>query len=396
MKRPQATALSHLRILDLTRVRAGPTCCRIFADFGADVLRIEAPPGTDPNDGVTGTRDSSDMMNLHRNKRSLTLNLKSEKGRALFMRLAVDADMVVENYRPDVKSRLGIDYASLKLVNPRIILVSISGFGQDGPYRSRAGYDQIAQGMGGLMSVTGLEGQGPVRAGVAVADTTSGIYAAVGALVALAERERSGEGQWVQTSLLQSMIGVMDFQAARFLVDGIVPGQAGNDHPVTAPMGLFRTQDGSINIGVGGNRQWQAMCSVLGLSELGAAPEYATASARTQNKARLKAALEPAFAARTSRELLAALEEHGIPAGPVYAVDEVFEDPQVQHLGMAVPVRHRRRGDIRVVATPITMSRTPPAVTDASPDAGEHTDEILASLGLGPGEIAELRAEKVI
>ncbi|MGI4947010.1 MAG: CaiB/BaiF CoA transferase family protein [Janthinobacterium lividum] len=396
MTRPQAGALGHLRILDLTRVRAGPTCCRIFADFGADVLKIEAPPGTDPNDAATGTRDGSDMMNLHRNKRSLTLNLKSEQGRALFMRLAADADMVVENFRPDVKSRLGIDYASLKAVNPRIILVSISGFGQDGPYRSRAGYDQIAQGMGGLMSVTGLEGQGPVRAGVAVADTTSGIYAATGALVALAERERSGEGQWVQTSLLQSMIGVMDFQAARFLVDGVVPGQAGNDHPVTAPMGLFRTRDGAINIGVGGTRQWQALCEVLSLPELATAPDYATASARSQNKARLKAALEPAFAARTLAELLAALEAHGIPAGPVYAVDEVFGDPQVEHLGMAVPVHHHRRGDIRVVATPITLSRTPAAVATASPDPGEHTDEVLASLGLSAGEVAALRADKVI
>ena len=231
-------------MLDLTRVRAGPTCCRILGDFGADIIKIEAPPGVDPNEGMSGARDGSDMLNLHRNKRSLTLNLKEKAGHEIFMRLVKDADVVVENFRPDVKDRMGITYEALKAVNPRIILTSISGFGQSGPYRTRAGFDQIAQGMGGLMWVTGIPGEGPMRAGIAVADSSAGIYAATGILIALAERERSGLGQWVQTSLLEAQIALMDFQAARYLVDGVVPGQAGNDHPYSTPMGVFETSDG--------------------------------------------------------------------------------------------------------------------------------------------------------
>jgi crotonobetainyl-CoA:carnitine CoA-transferase CaiB-like acyl-CoA transferase len=394
--RSPAGALGNLLVLDITRVRAGPTCCRVLADFGADVLKIEAPEGADPNAGATGSRDGFDMQNLHRNKRSLTLNLKTSKGREIFMRLVAQADMVVENFRPDVKFRLGIDYERLRAVNPRIILVSISGFGQDGPYRERAGYDQIAQGMGGLMSVTGLPGQGPTRAGIAIADVTAGIYAATGALVAVAERERSGEGQWVQTSLLQAQIAVMDFQAARFLIDGEVPGQAGNDHPVTAPMGMVNTRDGEINIGVGGDRQWQALCALMDRPDLAAAPEYASAGARSRNKARLKEVLAPLFLARDSHAWLEALEAQGIPAGPVYTVDQVFDDPQVRHLGMATTVTHKRRGEIRVVAQPIVMSRTPATVTLPTPDAGEHTDEILETLGFTAADIDQLRSEKVI
>ncbi len=242
VSRPVA-ALANLRVLDLTRARAGPTCCRVLGDFGADVIKIEAPPGVDPNEGMSGARDGSDMLNLHRNKRSLTLNLKEKAGHDIFMRLVRETDVVVENFRPDVKDRLEIAYEALKAVNPRIILASISGFGQSGPYRTRAGFDQIAQGMGGLMWVTGMPGGGPVRAGIAVADVSAGIYAATGILIALAERERSGRGQWVQTSLLEAQIALMDFQAARYLIDRIVPGQAGNDHPYSTPMGAFETSD---------------------------------------------------------------------------------------------------------------------------------------------------------
>ena len=245
------SALSNLNVLDLTRARAGPTCCRILADFGADVLKVEAPSGVDPNEGMSGARHGYDMVNLHRNKRSLALNLKEDEGRSIFMRLVAKADVVVENFRPDVKERLGIGYAALSAVNPRIILASISGFGQTGPYRLRAGFDQIAQGMGGLMSVTGFAGEGPMRAGIAVADSSAGLYAAVGILIALNERAQSGVGQWVQTSLLQSQIAMMDFQAARYLIEGDVPGQAGNEHPYSTPMGVLKTADGYINIGVG-------------------------------------------------------------------------------------------------------------------------------------------------
>lgn len=273
---PNASALSNIRVLDLTRVRAGPTCCRIFADFGADVIKIEAPPGLDPNEGMSGARDGYDMLNLHRNKRSVTLNLKTPRGLDIFKRLVATADIVVENFRPDAKERLGIGYDDLKAVNPPIILASISGFGQSGPYKSRAGFDQIAQGMGGLMWVTGLPDQGPVRAGIAVADTSAGLFAAIGVLVALAERERSGLGQWVSSSLLQAQIAMMDFQAARYLIDGVVPQQSGNDHPYSTPMGVVRCADGYINIAVGGQGQWRAFCSALERPELMDDPLYAT------------------------------------------------------------------------------------------------------------------------
>src|SRR5581483_5376055 len=268
-------ALAHIRVLDISRARAGPTCVRILGDFGAHVIKIEAPPGVDPNEGISGARDGYDMINLHRNKRSLTLNLKERTGREIFMRLVRDADVVVENFRPDVKERMGIAYEALSALNPRIILASISGFGQSGPYRSRAGFDQIAQGMGGLMGVTGMPGTGPTRAGIAVADSSAGVYAATGILIALAERERSGRGQWVHTSLLEAQIAMMDFQAARYLVDGVVPEQAGNHHPYSTPMGVFPTADGFINIGVGGDGQWRALCVALGRPELGTVADYA-------------------------------------------------------------------------------------------------------------------------
>src|SRR6186713_628130 len=257
MSSEPSKALAHIRVLDVSRVRAGPTCCRILGDFGADVIKIEAPPGVDPNEGISGARHGYDMINLHRNKRSISLNLKEDDGRAVFMRMLKAADIVVENYRPDVKDRLGIGYEALKAVNPRIILASISGFGQTGPYKTRAGFDQIAQGMGGSMGVTGEPGTPPMRAGIAVADSSAGVFAATGILIALAERERSGLGQWVHTSLLQAQISLMDFQAARYLVDGTVPQQAGNDHPTTTPMGVVTTADGFINIGVGGDGHWR-------------------------------------------------------------------------------------------------------------------------------------------
>jgi crotonobetainyl-CoA:carnitine CoA-transferase CaiB-like acyl-CoA transferase len=389
-------ALAKLRVLDLSRVRAGPTCCRILGDFGADIIKIEAPAGVDPNEGMSGPRDGSDMLNLHRNKRCLTLNLKEPAGHKIFIRLVKSADVVVENFRPDVKERMRIDYAALSAVNPRIILASISGFGQCGPYRTRAGFDQIAQGMGGLMWVTGTPGSGPMRAGIAVADSTAGIYAATGILIALAERERSGRGQWVQTSLLEAQIAMMDFQAARYLVDGVVPGQAGNDHPYSTPMGVFETADGFINIGVGGDGQWRALCTALDQSALGKAPEYATLELRFRNRPKLTLLLAEIFKAKSSAQWLEKLEWHGVPAGPIYKLDEVFADPQVEHLGVAVPLHHPTRGDIRVVGQPITLSRTPAKVDSTLPELGADTDEILREAGYGDGDIAKFHARKIV
>lgn len=395
----ESSALANLRILDLTRVRSGPTCCRIFADFGADVIKIEAPPGVDPNEGMSGPREGSDMQNLHRNKRSITLNLKAPAGLAVFKRLVATADAVVENYRPDVKDRLGIAYEDLRQINPRVILASISGFGQSGPYRGRAGFDQIAQGMGGLMGVTGLPGQGPVRAGIAVADTAAGLYAAIGILVALAERERSGEGQWVSASLLQAQIAMMDFQAAKYLVEQVVPQQAGNDHPYSTPMGVVRTSDGFINIAVGGEGQWKAFCPAIGHPELRDDPSYATQEVRLKNRPALNALLAGIFAKRPSSEWLKALEGAGVPAGPIYMMNEVFADPQVQHLGMAVRVPKGPGSDgagLTLVGQPVDLSRTPSSFTRLLPDAGADNDDILKAIGLNADELAALRRERVI
>ena len=314
MPRPRpSTALDHLTVLDLTRVRAGPTCCRVLADFGANVIKIEAPEGVDPNAGMSGARHGYDMLNLHRNKRSMTLNLKTDAGRALFLSMVEQADIVVENFRPDVKTRLGIDYDALSATNPRIILASISGFGQDGPYARRAGFDQIAQGMGGLMMVTGEPGKGPMRAGTAVADSSAGLNAAIGILTALAEREKSGQGQWVHTSLLEAQIALMDFQAARYLVEGEVPQQAGNDHPYATPMGVIATADGYLNLGVGGEGQWVALCEAIGLPDLATHPDFATMDDRYRNRPRMLGPAGPGLRREDHRRLARPL---GTPRRP--------------------------------------------------------------------------------
>ena len=397
MPRPVPShALESLRVIDLTRVRAGPTCVRILADFGADVVKVETPPGLDPNENMSGPRHGYDMQNLHRNKRSLTLNLKTADGKAILDRLIDGADIIVENYRPDVKARLGLDFDTLHARNPRLILVSLSGFGQTGPYRTRSGFDQIAQGMGGMMAVTGLPGQGPVRAGIAVADSAAGLYGAIGTLVALQERARSGLGQWVQTSLLEAMIGMMDFQAARYLVEGVAPPQAGNDHPYVTPMGVYRTGDGHINIAVGAEGHWRAFCAAIGHPQLADDPDYDSLDKRFRRRPELRVLIETILAEHGSHHWLAALEAAHVPAGPIYAVDEVFADPQVEHLGIAKPVEHPVLGPIRVVATPVTLSRTPADVVSPTPDAGDHNDEILAELGYDAAAIARFRAGKII
>jgi len=391
-----SSALSNLVVLDVTRVRAGPTCCRVFADFGADVIKIEAPDGVDPNEGMSGPRHGYDMQNLHRNKRSLTLNLKEPAGLAAFLRMVEHADIVVENYRPDVKTRLGIDYASLAAVNPRIILGSVSGFGQDGPLANDAGFDQIAQGMGGLMWITGEPGTGPMRAGAAIADTSAGLYAAIGILVALAERERSGRGQWVQTSLLQAQIAVCDFQAARYLVEGIVPQQAGNDHPYATPMGVLPTADGFINIGVGGEGQWKAFCKAIGMPALATHPDYETMPLRFEHRLHLRAILEPLFKTKTSEAWRRELAAAGVPAGPIHKMDAVFADPQVQYLQIAETVHHPVRGDVTLVGQPVVLSRTPAKVVTAIPEKGAHSDEILGEFGFSSAEITALKSNKVV
>lgn len=389
-------ALGRFRVLDLTRVRSGPTCVRVLADFGADVIRIESPPGLDPTQSTLGARDSSDALNLHRNKRSITLNLKEPQARQIFHRLVQTADVVVENYRPDVKTRLGLDYDTLSAINPRVVLASISGFGQDGPYQKRPGFDQIAQGMGGLMSITGFEGQGPVRAGIAVADSTTGLFSAIGILTALIEREQSGRGQWVQANLLSSMIALCDFQAARYLIDGVVPPQAGNDHPVTTPMGAFQSADGYFNLGVGNTQQFRTLCDLIDRPDLRDQPEYQANAGRLKDRALLAVELGKSFARRTTQEWVDLLNAAGVPCGPIYDMQQVFEDPQVQHLPTTTTLEHPRRGPIRVLNQPVILSRTPAQVTRTQCEAGAHNHEILGQLGFSENEIEQFIQQKVI
>ncbi len=390
------SALQKLRVLDLTRVRAGPTCVRMFADFGADVIKIESPPGVDPNENMGGPRHGGDFQNLHRNKRSVALNLKTPDGLTIFKKLVATADIVVENYRPDVKFRLGIDYESLKQINPRIILASISGFGQDGPYATRPGFDQIAQGMGGLMAITGLPGQGPVRAGIAVADSSAGLYAALGIMIALLERETSGAGQWVQTSLLHSQIAMLDFQAARYLMSGEVPQQAGNDHPTSMPTSVYKTADGHINIAASGDGNWQRLCQAIEREDMSRDPRFDAEAKRSDNRIALNAEINQSSVAYKSADLVAKLNAAGVPCGPIYSMDEVFADPQVQHLRCAASVDHPKLGNIKLVSQPVTLSRTPAAITSATPELGQDSAAILSDLGYTDAEIVQLRERKIV
>ena len=391
-----SAALSRLRILDLSRVRAGPTCVKQFADFGADVIKIESPPGVDPNEGMGGPRHGPDMQNLHRNKRAMTLNLKLPQAREVFARLVKTADVVVENYRPDVKYRLGIDYESLEKLNPRIVLASISGFGQDGPYRDRPGFDQIAQGMSGLMSVTGAPGKGPMRTGAAIADITAGLFAALGIMTALLEREVSGKGQWVQSSLLQSGIALLDFQAARYLMKGEVPPQVGNDHPTSMPTSAYTTSDGYINVAASGEGMWQRLCEAIGRNELLQMPEFKGLEKRAQNRERLNAILNEALKSESSQYWVEKLNRAGVPCGPIYTVDQVFADPQVKHLQAAAPVEHPTLGRFEVVNQAVKLSRTAASMASATPEIGQHTDEILRELDYSEGAIRAMREQGVV
>lgn len=392
--------LARFTVLDLTRVRSGPTAVRQLADWGANVIKIEAPAAIDSAKGMGGARNGPDFQNIHRNKRGMTLNLKSPEGHAVLMRMVEKADVVVENFRPDVKTRLGIDYPALSAVNPGVVLASISGFGQDGPYAMRPGFDQIAQGMGGLMSITGLPGQGPVRVGVPIADLAAGLYASIGIFVALLQREVTGKGQWVRTSLLQAQIAMLDFQAARWTIGGEVPPQAGNNHPTSIPTGVFRTSDGYINIACSGDVMWQRLCEVLGAAELLEHPDYADGAVRLTNRDALNAAIESYTVKRSSDDLVASMNAAGVPCGPIYSIDEVFADPQVLHLGMTRSVQHPTLGSMEVINNAVTLGEAAEATSQpayrATPERGQHTSEILGEFGYDASEIEDLAKRGVI
>lgn len=384
--------LTGITVLDLTLARAGPTCVRHLADWGANVIRIE-PPKTGEDE--VGRRDGFDFQNLHRNKRAIQLNLKSEEGRAAFMKLVEKADVIVENMRSAVKGRLGIAYDDVRKVNPKIVYGSISGFGQSGPYGKRAGVDQIVQGMGGLMSITGLPGQGPVRVGIAIADLTAGNLLALAIMMALFDRTRTGVGKWVHTSLLESIVFMLDFQASRWLMKGEVAKQAGNDHPTGTPTGVFPTSDGYINIAAASERVWLRLCDTVGHPEWKEKPEWNTRQKRTEDRAAVNAAISEITKHKPSAHWVELFEEAGVPCGPINTIDQTFADPQVEHLGLAAPVTGPN-GEFKIVGSPLNMEGVSKKIRSATPSAGEHTDEVLKSVGYTDSQLKDMRAKGVI
>ena len=391
--------LQHLRVLDLTIARAGPTAVRLLADWGAEVIKIEPPPRKDgKGNSVTGGRRGPDEQNLHRNKRSLAINLKKPDGQELFHDLVKQADVVVENFRSDVKYRLRVDYETVKKIKPDIIYASISGFGQDGPYATRPGVDQIIQGMSGLMSVTGEPGRGPMRVGVAISDTSAGMFLGQGILLALLHRERTGEGQWVHTSLLESMMSKLDFQGARYTMKGEVADQQGNDHPTQVPMGTFEAKDGFVNIAAFGDVMWKRFCDALGAKELFDDPDYQTVRDRSSRHNRIKEDMNKVTSQRTVTDLVGVLNEAGVPTGPINNIGEGFEDAQVKHLKLAKPAPHAELGDLNLVRSPINLSQFPQSESfdNAAPDPGANSVEVLEQLGFDQLRISKLQEEGVI
>jgi len=389
--------LSGYTVLDLTIARAGPTAVRLLADWGANVIRIEPPPAV-TGGGMTGGTDNPDSQNLHRNKRGLTINLKSDEGLALFLRLVRKTDIVVENFRRDVKHRLGVDYESLKKINPAIIYGSISGYGQEGPYSERPAVDQVIQGISGLMSITGVPGEGPMRAGVAISDTSAGMFLGQGILLALLHREKTGEGQWVHTSLLEAMLSKLDFQGARYTMDGEVPGQEGNNHPTNSPMGLFETADGMVNLAASTNKMFRAFAGAVGHPELAEDERFRSARSRYENRDEVWQAVNNITRQIETQELVLLANEAGCPCGPVYDIGEAFEDEHVRYLEMVRPAPHTERGEVNLVRSPINMSafRMEGGFERSGPKPGEHTEEILLEMGFGAGEIESFRKTGVV
>ncbi len=399
--------LSHLRILDLSRVLAGPWAGQLLADMGAEVIKVErpgegddtrgwGPPFLKDRDGAD-TSESAYFLSTNRGKRSVTIDFTRPEGQALVRKLAATSDVVLENFKVGGLAKYGLDYAALKQVKPDIIHCSISGFGQDGPYAQRAGYDFLVQGMGGLMSLTGDPEGEPVKVGVALTDIFTGMYAGFAVLAALAHRDRTGQGQQIDLALLDVQVAVLANQATNYLVGGMVPKRLGNAHPNIVPYQAFPTADGHIILAVGNDAQFRRFCEVAGRPELGTDPLYASNALRVKNRGILVPMLKDIFAARPSADWIKALEEVGVPCGPINDLAQVFADPQVRHRGMAVSMPHPQAGDVTLVANPIRLSETPVAYDRAPPLLGADTAEILGDLlGVGEAELAALRAGGIV
>ncbi len=378
----------------MTQVRAGPTAARQLADWGADVIQVQMPEHM-RGDDTLGGQEGSDYQYTHRNKRSITLNLKEPEGIAVLKELVKTADVLLENFRPDVKTRLGIDYEVLSKINPRLVYASISGFGQTGPYATRPGFDQIAQGMGGLMSVTGLPEHGPLRVGIPIADLCGGIFAAYGVTVALLEREHSGKGQWLHTSLLEAMMYMMDFQTSRWTIDGEIPGQAGNFHPTSIPTGVYKTKDGHINIAVFGGKIWERFAEIMDAPEWITDERAKTKIKRSAHRVWLNAEIEKRLMRNTSDYWIETLNEAGVACGRINNLKEVFEEPQVKHLGILKKVTSKHLGEQTLMGQPVTLTRTPSTIARGAPKRGEHSEEILTEIGYDRDALSRMKAAGV-
>jgi len=391
--------LKGIKVLDLTRALAGPYCTMLLADYGAEVIKVELPGTGDDTRGwgppfVQG--ESAYFMSINRNKKSLSLDMKNPKSKDILERMIKQSDVIVENFRPGAADRLGLGYEQVKKINPKIIYCSISGFGQDGPYRELPGFDQTLQGMGGMMSITGEPDGPPMKVGVAIADISGGMFAAFGIMLALFHRQKTGTGQWVDTSLLDSQIAWLTYRAGEFFASGKIPEKVGSGHPMIVPYQAFKAKDEYINIAVGNDQLWKKFCKVINMENIMDDPKFATNAKRVENRKELIGILQKVIETKTGAEWLKLLEDAGIPAGPIYTLDKLFADPQVLHRKMMIELQHPKAGRIKVTGVPVKLSETPGEISAPPPLLGQHNKEVLKDLGYSTEEIEKFIADKVV
>ena len=392
-------ALEGIKVLDFSRALAGPYCTMMLADMGAEVIKLEMPGKGDDSRSygppfVEG--ESAYFMSVNRNKKSLTLNMKSEGSTEIIHRLIKQADVLVENFRPGVMERLGWGFQRVKEMNSKIIYCSISGFGQDGPYRMLPGFDQVMQGMGGIMSITGEPGGPPIKVGVAIADISGGMFAAYGILAALYNREKRGRGQMIDVSLLDSQVALLTYQAGAYFASGEIPQPVGSGHPLIVPYQAFKAKDVYFNIAAGNDKLWKMLCKAIGLEKVMDDPKFATNAKRVENREEIVKIISDIIITKNGEEWLKILTDAGVPCGPIYTMDKIFTDPQVLHRQMLKELDHPKIGKVKVTGVPIKLSDTPGEVGTAPPILGQHTQEILTELGFSDQDIKKFRQEKVI